>query len=311
MGDDVTDENPPFGLGALPDDPDPRDFGLDRLYEDEGREPTLLDALPTTYVVPGLSSLPVLNQGSSPECVAYSSSAMKRWQDRRDQLHYYDFAEHPFFVAIGGTAAGAQVRWAMDRMLHVGYPLASSAPNPGQHKIAAYYAVPATATALRQAIVDFGPVVISTAWFRSWFHPTPAGVLPDPDVEVGGHAILAVGWSGDMLRLRNSWGAGWGAGGDCFLPDAYLGRVRTGWKAIDVIERRRLHVRPGFWWAYTRSSLGWKRTRRWTGGFSADCTVPVTRLVLGKRRPMSRILTGAYRGLWVNAEGNGITVSVA
>jgi hypothetical protein len=309
----IDDQDPAFGLGALPDDPDARDFTLDALYETEGRVPTLLDQLPSSYSVPGLSSLPILNQGSTPECVAYSSSAMKSWQDKRDQLHYYDFAEHVFFVAIGGTSAGAQVRWAMDRMLHYGYPLASSSPRPGEHKIAAYYAVPATPTALRQAIYDFGPVVLSTLWYRSWFHPHSDGTLPPPDTEVGGHALLAVGWSGDKIRLRNSWGAGWGQGGDCYLPGAYLSRARGGWKAIDVIERRRVHVRAGLWMAYTRTSLGWTRQRRWTGGFSADCTAPVSMLVMGKRRPMSKIVSGAYRafGYWVNGDGMGITIEEA
>ena len=47
---------------------------------------------------------PILNQGSSPMCVAYSSSAMKAWQDRRDQERFFDFNEPAFFAAIGGTA---------------------------------------------------------------------------------------------------------------------------------------------------------------------------------------------------------------
>jgi hypothetical protein len=60
--------------------------------------------------------------------------------------------------------------------------------------------------------------------------------------------------------------------------------------------------------AYALTARGWSRTRRWTGGFSADCTVPSARLVMGSMRKMSRITSGAYRGTWVNTEGMGMTV---
>lgn len=56
---------------------------------------------------------PTVCQQSS---VAYSSSAMKAWQDRRDQERFFDFDGPAFFAAMGGTANGAYVRDAMERM---------------------------------------------------------------------------------------------------------------------------------------------------------------------------------------------------
>src|SRR5262249_21480178 len=58
----------------------------------------------------------VLNQGTTPECVAFSSSALKGWQDRRDQGAYFNFNEDLFFSQIGGTSAGAYESVAMQHM---------------------------------------------------------------------------------------------------------------------------------------------------------------------------------------------------
>ena len=53
------------------------------------------------------------------------------------------------------------------------------------------------------------------------------GVVPMPasgEKALGGHAVLAVGYDDGTQRftVRNSWGAGWGKNGYCFLPYSYL-----------------------------------------------------------------------------------------
>jgi hypothetical protein len=177
---------------------------------------------------------PVLDQHATPMCVAYSASAMKAWQDRRDQERFFDFDEPRFFAEIGGTAAGAYVRAAMERMRSAGYPVVGVG-DPAHHRIAAYYAVPRDLATIKAAIYDLGPIVVSTPWYRSWFRPA-AGLLPRPDTLVGGHAIVAYGWDARRLRLRNSWGTAWGVGGDCWMPDAYVAKINGAWKAADAIE---------------------------------------------------------------------------
>ena len=226
----MTDDIPAYGLGALEDPPDERDYPLSALYASEGLTASVV--LPATYVAPGMP--PILDQSSSPMCVAYSSSAMKAWQDRRDQERFFDFDEPTFFGQIGGTSAGAYVRDAMERMRRYGYPVVASG-DAGSHKIAAYYAVPRDLATIKAAIYDLGPVVVSTTWYRSWFHPI-AGVLPKPDTQVGGHAIVAYGWDARGLRLRNSWGSRWGVSGDCWMPAYLVPRLAGAWKAVDVIE---------------------------------------------------------------------------
>ena len=226
----MTDDLSTYGLGALPDPPDERDYPVSALYAAEGIEPSA--ALPASYAAPGMP--PVLDQQATPMCVAYSSSAMKAWQDKRDQERTFDFDELRFFREIGGTTAGAYVRDAMSRMRAVGYPVTGSG-DAGHHKIAAYYAVPRDLAAIKAAIHDLGPIVVSTPWYQSWFRPA-AGVLPRPDAQVGGHAIVAFGWDERGLRLRNSWGGAWGIGGDCWMPDEYVPRINGAWKAADAIE---------------------------------------------------------------------------
>jgi hypothetical protein len=76
---------------------------------------------------------------------------------------------------------------------------------------------------------------VSTTWYRSWFHPVN-GVLPAADVAVGGHAIVAYGWDAKGLRLRNSWGSGWGVSGDCWMPAYLVPHLNGAWKAVDAIE---------------------------------------------------------------------------
>ena len=219
------------GLGLLPSPPDDRDFPIERLYSLRGIEPVATP--PAEYIVPGDPG-PVLNQGNTPQCVAYSSAGMKEYQDRLDQGEWFNFNESLFFSRIGGGPNGAYVRDAMKQLLAAGYPVVG-VDDAAEHKIAAYYAVPVTELDIQQALMAFGPVIIGTTWYNSWFDPTK-GVLPKPDYEVGGHAIRAIGWDSRGLRLRNSWGSSWGISGDCWLPWKYLASaVGECWKAVDQI----------------------------------------------------------------------------
>ena len=96
----MTDDLSVYGLGALPDAPDERDYPVSALYASEGLVASVV--LPASYASPAMP--PVLDQHATPMCVAYSSSAMKSWQDRRDQERFFDFDEPTFFGQIGGTS---------------------------------------------------------------------------------------------------------------------------------------------------------------------------------------------------------------
>ena len=218
-----------FGLGALQSPGDDRDFPV---------EPLLAGVLmpPASYLVPRRP--PVLNQGASPMCVAYSTSALKSYQDRDDvsPVRWFDFDEPLFFRQIGGSASGAYLRTALDRLLKAGYPLVTGG-QADKHRIRAYYAVPNVILTIQRALMELGVLVAAMPWYHSWMKPHPTSyILPRPDYQIGGHAILVDGWNDVKgLRLRNSWGSSWGDGGDCFLPYSYARTlVWEYWKAVDT-----------------------------------------------------------------------------
>lgn len=225
-----------FGTGALQSPDDERDFPLEWLLSADGVDPQAI-VLPATYVVP--KRPPILNQGNTPMCVAYSTSSMKSYQDYDDQVpaKYWNFDEPLFFRQIGGTSQGAYLRVAMDRLLKYGYPVYSLG-QASKHKIRAYYAVPKDLYSIKVAVKAYGELVMARPWYHSWLRSPESGVnyiLPRPDYSIGGHAIVIDGWDDNRkaLRLRNSWGSVWGYGGDAFMPYAYLGSVWEVWKALD------------------------------------------------------------------------------
>lgn len=221
-----------YGTGAIQSPPDKRDYPIADLLAQSGVDLEAI-VLPASYVVPNRP--PILNQGNTPMCVAYSTSSMKSYQDVDDQAtaKWWDFDEPTFFRQIGGTIHGAVLRNALERLLHYGYPVVSIG-QAATHKISAYYAVPKDITSIKTAIKVFGEIVLATPWYHSWFRPVN-GVLPRPDYSVGGHAIVADGWDDSHgLRLRNSWGTAWGLSGDCFIPYSYaLHSVWEYWKTVD------------------------------------------------------------------------------
>ena len=311
----MTDGPTPFGLGWLESPTDNRDWGVDALYAATGTE--LPVELPASYHVPA-PLYPVVDQGSTPQCVAYSAAGEQGWYDLRDTgLALFD--EALFFRQIGGTSNGAVIRDAPNARLTAGYPVAGHPELAGQHRIAAYYAVPVAQADLCAAILSFGPLVIGTPWARSWFHPVD-GVLPAFDSAVGGHAILAVGWDATGLRLRNSWGADWGQAGEVTLPWAQLAHVREAWKAVDRVEPRpsrtswALHVAHGATVVhYALDKAGrLTDTRRylWTGrASSAPCRQPVVKIgAVRGQATLALVTAGVFKIRWVHI-GSGVTAT--
>lgn len=88
-----------------------------------------------------------------------------------------------------------------------------------------------------------GPVVLGVNWYDGMFDPDPRGfIVPDGEL-AGGHCILANGvkivrfdktlpatWDNidkdaSHVRLHNSWGTGYGIGGDVFITVAGLDKL--------------------------------------------------------------------------------------
>jgi hypothetical protein len=228
------------GLGAIITGHTADDYPISQAYAALGIEPAAV--IPTTYRVPPEQLQPVMNQATTPRCVAFAEAGLKGWEDRQDQAQFFAWDTGLFFSRIGGGANGAVVRVGFDQMLKVGYPVVSI-DDAAHHRIASYYAAGLSQAAVQQAVLDFGPIVLGMTWLGSMDRPAANGVLTcDPKSGVrGGHAIQCVGWTliNGVLYfiLRNSWGTGWGLAGEAYLPAssfAYL--VGEAWKAVDVID---------------------------------------------------------------------------
>lgn len=117
------------------------------------------------------------------------------------------------------------------------------------HEAVKYAQVGQTPNEMRACLTAGTPFVIGFMVYDSFESPTTElnGVVTMPkstETALGGHCILAVGYlPGAQLRaafskqgestanivdttmyyiMRNSWGADWGHGGYCFMPEAYL-----------------------------------------------------------------------------------------
>lgn len=224
---------PEHGKGLIPSKPDPKDWQLiDKLKKEHPELLNLESAVPEGEELLGATYFPsqfrvsyvpqVLNQGATPQCVAYSSSAMKQRQDRIDNGLWYNFDEPYFFRLIGGTSNGAALRSAMQHMLSSGYPLVT-VNQQTSHRIKAYYAGSFNHWEIKAALMAYGPLVFGLHWPQSWSSPNSYGIVPAPSGTQNGHAILATGWKdGYGLEFQNSWGTGWGVSGRCYIPMRYL-----------------------------------------------------------------------------------------
>lgn len=69
------------------------------------------------------------------------------------------------------------------------------------------------------AISRHGPAVIGVWWHEGMVFPDKDGLIRPTGSKVGGHCILVKGVSvtKKLIRLHNSWGPFWGAGGDAYM----------------------------------------------------------------------------------------------
>ncbi len=75
--------------------------------------------------------------------------------------------------------------------------------------------------------IGYSPAVLGVAWDDSMYRPDSKGYIRPNGDQVGGHAILCRSVSLKLKRfiLRNSWGVGWGLGGDCYITFDDMGAL--------------------------------------------------------------------------------------
>ena len=69
------------------------------------------------------------------------------------------------------------------------------------------------------AVLDVGPVVVGTNWYRRMFEPDDDGVLRIDGGVAGGHGYVVNGANTrtGFLRIKNSWGRDWGRNGHAYI----------------------------------------------------------------------------------------------
>jgi hypothetical protein len=168
----------------------------------------------------------VLDQGSTPQCVAYSwtqfllatptvhragslgaiASFARDLYQRAQRIDEWPGENYDgTSVRAGAKVLVAQGRIAdSDTAQHGGYRWAFNAAEA------------------RDFVLGIGPVVFGTWWTEEMFVPDAAGYIKPGGDYIGGHAYLVVGYSKprNAFRIVNSWGASWGQSGRAWMAFA-------------------------------------------------------------------------------------------
>jgi len=232
----------PRNYGWIPDFPDSRD----RVYQ----LPKKLGPLPpSTDLRPGCP--PLYDQGDLGSCTANAIGAAIEFDQMKQKLatstpsRLFIYYNERVIEGTVDTDSGAQIRDGIKTIASDGacpetmwpYVEASFADRPTPpcyqyaklHPAVQYARVTQDAGQLKACLAAGYPFVFGFTVYESFEGDDVAqsGIVPMPsdgEAEVGGHAVMAVGYDDSTERFltRNSWGPEWGIGGYFTIPYAYL-----------------------------------------------------------------------------------------
>jgi C1A family cysteine protease len=180
---------------------------------------------------------PVLDQGRTPQCVAYSSIGFltahpvvnkaidfKEFYDACQRVDEWEGEDYE------GTSVRAGFKVLKERGYVSGYQWALNADTVAQH------------------ILTTSPVVVGTDWYLDMFTPTSDGYITATGSVEGGHAWLLVGVNlmrhnpdGTLgaFRMRQSWGPGWGQNGRAWVTYSDMDKlIRSDGEACAAVEQK-------------------------------------------------------------------------
>lgn len=91
------------------------------------------------------------------------------------------------------------------------------------------------------AVLNFGPVVMGTNWYEGMMATSKTGYITPTGQVLGGHAwvINGVSLANQTVRLKNSWGRGWGSKGFALMTFIDLARlIRENGEACLALEAK-------------------------------------------------------------------------
>jgi C1A family cysteine protease len=231
--------------GWVPDLPDPRDF----LY---AAPAAVLQKLPAKVDLrPHCPA--VYDQGQVGSCTGNAIAGAFEFEQRKATLQ--EFVPSRLFIyynerAIEGTTnqdSGARIRDGIKTVVKLGvcpetdWPYSeqlsevTTKPSPtaytdaAPNKASAYHRITQNLNQMKGCLAEGYPFVFGFTVYESFESPQVAktGIvnMPEPtESQVGGHAVMAVGYDDSQQRfiVRNSWGPAWGMAGYFTMPYAYL-----------------------------------------------------------------------------------------
>jgi C1A family cysteine protease len=232
----------PRNYGWIPDFPDSRDH----VYQLPRRAAALPPSADLRAACP-----PVYDQGDLGSCTANAIGAAIEFDQGKQKLvpstpsRLFIYYNERALEGSIDTDSGAQIRDGIKTVASDGacpetmwpYVEASFADSPptacyqyGKLHLAVQYArVPQDAAHLKACLAAGYPFVFGFTVYESFESDAVAksGVVPmpgDSETEIGGHAVMAVGYNDTSQRflVRNSWGPAWGMAGYFTIPYAYL-----------------------------------------------------------------------------------------
>jgi C1A family cysteine protease len=240
------------GLGRKVDRPDKRDLHLPRFPHLGIGAP-----LPSSVDLFNSLNLPVYDQGELGSCTANAGVLYRRFLAQRfsrysshdqDLSRLFLYYQERLLEGNADSDGGAEVRDTFKALASVGVcPETDDPYNPanvlsaeannspadasaaGVYKIGAYHRIPMSSDMeiARSCLASGYPIELGFMVYESFESIGSDGVMPTPKIgeqELGGHAVVIFGYDDTRkwFVVRNSWGPEWGAGGDFYMPYAFL-----------------------------------------------------------------------------------------
>jgi C1A family cysteine protease len=232
----------PRTYGWIPDFPDARD----RVYQLPRRATVLPPSVDLRGGCPA-----VYDQGNLGSCTANAIGAAIEYDQTKQKLaastpsRLFIYYNERVIEGTIDTDCGAQIRdgiksvasdgacpeamWAYAEEKFSVCPPAGCYQYAKLHPAVQYSRVMQDAGQMRACLAAGFPFVFGFTVYESFEGNAVAksGMVEMPgegETEVGGHAVMAVGYNDSVQRflVRNSWGPEWGAGGYFTIPYAYL-----------------------------------------------------------------------------------------
>lgn len=248
-----------YTTGAVLSPPDVRDYPVARF------SPASAVALPPVWDFTAALQ-PVRSQGNEGTCVGHAASAMMGYQQNtrapagqvpdREVLGPRPLYEGGRMLEpVTGEGATprsvlkyAQRQGAPAERFHPyvagvrGQPLAGAVESAYANRILTYSRANQLAANLRADLYWHGPALIVITVDEGFERTGPDGVIRPGGARRGRHAVLASGYDAGRgaIKIRNSWGGGWGAGGDAWLSDGWV--IEEAWVCTPALDAPPLAV---------------------------------------------------------------------